>query len=76
MPTMDGYNASKQIRMRSNNKKSNTPIIALTATSLDENYIIEVKKSGFNDVISKPFKPDPLLEKINNILLKTENIIS
>jgi two-component system, sensor histidine kinase len=63
MPLVDGYEAAKTIR----NHHKETPIIALTANYPDD-VRNEVKKSGMNDVLSKPFK----VEELKNILIKHE----
>ncbi|KPQ05768.1 MAG: two component signal transduction system hybrid histidine kinase / response regulator with PAS senso, partial [Algoriphagus marincola HL-49] len=45
-------------------KKSQIPILALTATSLEE-IKEELGKIGFDDYVPKPFTPDLLYEKIS-----------
>jgi two-component system, chemotaxis family, sensor kinase CheA len=59
MPVMDGYETIKHIR-NMENKKSETPIIALTAKAMkgDRDKCLE---AGANDYISKPMKLDQLL---------------
>ncbi len=63
MPAKDGYEVAEYIRKHADEEKRNTPIIALTASSL-----IEVKEQienvGIDDYISKPFNPDNLYAKI------------
>jgi len=63
MPVMSGLDATMEIRKMADPKKSNIPIIALTASAL-----LDIKEkifeAGMNDYISKPFKPDELLEKM------------
>lgn len=69
MPLMDGYQVTNIIR---NELKINTPIIALTAnaTTVDNEKCL---KSGMNDYVSKPYKPDDLLNKISEILFGKMN---
>jgi len=63
MPVMDGYTTTKKIRNSDNKKIRNIPIIALTASvMLDVKN--KVEHSGMNSHVSKPFKPEILLEKI------------
>lgn len=63
MPVMDGYTATKEIR------KFNTtiPILALSAS-----VFLEVKnkilQSGMTDFVFKPFNPEDLLNKIEEVL--------
>jgi len=66
MPVMDGFDATKQIRMieKNNNDVSQSVIIALSANVLsrDVQHCFEV---GMDEFISKPFSSDKLMEKIN-----------
>ena len=59
MPVMDGYEAAK--KMRANGVT--LPIIALTA-NLPMEVEEQVKKTGINDIVVKPFMPDELYRKI------------
>jgi len=59
LPGINGTTATKQIREF--DKK--TPIIALTAISLDENRDL-LLSFGMNDVITKPFTPDEFYSTI------------
>lgn len=68
MPVMDGYTASKEIR------KFNTtiPILALSAS-----VFIEVKNKmhdcGMNGFVYKPFEPEDLLDKIDEMIKPIDN---
>jgi len=68
MPVMNGFDAAKEIRKMADPKKSSIPIIALTASALFD-IKEQVYEAGMNDYVSKPFKPDELLEKLNNYTL-------
>lgn len=59
MPVMDGYELLDNIRR--DNK--NIPVIAFTA-AVFENIQAQLINKGFNDYISKPFRPEDLHEKI------------
>ncbi|WP_375319935.1 ATP-binding protein [Aliivibrio logei] len=67
MPIKDGFSATKEIREveRKQNRKK-TPIIALTASVLDQD-ISKCYESGMDDYVAKPFKKEVLLEKITKI---------
>ncbi|MFE3870942.1 ATP-binding protein [Flavobacterium sp. ZS1P70] len=61
LPGINGTVATQQIRKFD----PNTPIIALTAISLDENREM-LLSFGMNDVITKPFNPDEFYSTIAN----------
>ena len=68
MPVMDGYQATKIIKEKYYEKKTNTrrntPIIALTATAFNENKQLMLA-IGCDDFIPKPFQEELLLHKIS-----------
>ncbi|MCW8347161.1 ATP-binding protein [Vibrio sp. ZSDZ65] len=67
MPVKDGFTASAEFRAYERQyNMAKTPIIALTASVLDED-IRRCSESGMDDYISKPFNKSVLLEKIKNI---------
>ena len=68
MPTGDGINLIQDIK-----KASNTPIIMLTAMS-EDNHKIDGLKTGTDDYLSKPFEPEELFLRINNLLKLYKNI--
>ncbi len=67
MPVLNGFDAAVEIRKLPDPKKACIPIIALTASAL---YDIKEKvfNSGMNDYVSKPFKPEELMEKIQHLV--------
>jgi CheY-like chemotaxis protein len=71
MPVMDGYEATRQIRAMSDEKKSKVPIVAMTANAFREDKIMATQ-SGMNGHISKPIDIKVLLEELTNILSKAE----
>ena len=56
-----------EIRKLPDSKKANIPIIALTAAALLD-IEEQVLHAGMNDYVSKPFKPEELMEKIQNLV--------
>ena len=62
MPSGDGLNLVNIIK-----EKSNTPVILLTAMGETENKIKGLK-TGADDYISKPFEPEELYLRIENLL--------
>lgn len=67
MPEMNGYEASKKIRIDFDEPKRTIPIISLSAASFDHEQQ-EALASGMNDVLAKPFQPDQLHEKMKKLL--------
>ena len=63
MPGEDGLSLLKSVR----EKKSDTPVILLTARSLPAERI-EGLKIGADDYLSKPFEPEELALRISSIL--------
>jgi two-component system phosphate regulon response regulator OmpR len=68
MPTGDGINLIQDIK-----KVAKTPIIMLTAMS-ENNDKIDGLKTGTDDYLSKPFEPEELFLRINNLLKLYENV--
>jgi signal transduction histidine kinase/CheY-like chemotaxis protein len=67
MPVKDGFTASEEFRLYEQQyNKQRTPIIALTASVLDDD-IRRCTDSGMDDYVSKPFNKSVLLEKIKTI---------
>lgn len=71
MPEMDGYEATRKIRELADKKKSEVPIIALTAAALKE-VKEKVFASGMNDYLTKPFNPPELQKKLEYYILNKE----
>lgn len=67
MPEMNGYQAAKTIRVDFEEPKRSIPIISLSAASYDHEQQ-EALSAGMNDVLSKPFQPYQLHEKMSRLL--------
>jgi len=63
MPEMDGFTLGEKIKKA----QPDVPLIFLTAKSLKED-IVRGLKIGADDYITKPFDPEVLILRINNIL--------
>ena len=63
MPEMDGFTLGEKIKQA----QPDVPIIFLTAKSLKED-IVRGLKIGADDYITKPFDPEVLILRLNNIL--------
>ncbi|KAK7998912.1 hypothetical protein PG991_014587 [Apiospora marii] len=69
MPNMDGLTCVREIRkmQRSGQIRGHVPVIAVTANVRDE-QIVAAKRSGMDDVVSKPFRIPDLIRKIEVLL--------
>jgi DNA-binding response OmpR family regulator len=70
MPEMDGFTLAEKLRA----KEPGIPFIFLTAKSLRED-MIKGLKLGADDYITKPFDPEMLLLRINNILRRIYTVV-
>jgi signal transduction histidine kinase/ActR/RegA family two-component response regulator len=67
MPVMNGFDAAIAIRRLPDARKAGTPIIALSAAAMTD-IGDQITVAGMNDYVSKPFKPNDLLEKIQTLV--------
>lgn len=63
MPNMLGIDALKNIRASGNK----VPVIMVT-TEAEKGRVLEALKAGANNYIIKPFKPDLIIAKINEVV--------
>ena len=63
MPVMNGYEATKRIRGLKDERKSQIPIIAMTANAFEEDRKMALA-SGMNDHVAKPIDMNILLPTI------------
>lgn len=70
MPEMGGYETTRNIRQL-NAPGNEVPIIAMTASAL-ESDIKECFESGMNGYVTKPFKPEDLLNGLINNIFEQE----
>ncbi len=69
MPVMNGYEATKAIRLSSHPKAKTIPIIAMTANAFADD-INDAKNAGMNEHVSKPIDMNRLETVIKDILSK------
>ena len=67
MPVMDGYEATRRIRLLDNPELSLVPIIAMTANAFDEDRKA-ASECGMNGFISKPIDLKELIYVLNSVL--------
>jgi CheY-like chemotaxis protein len=70
MPVMDGYEATRQIRSLAA-PACDVKIMAMTA-SVTQNESDKRIKSGMDDFISKPFRPEDLFAKIAGLMMNSQ----
>ena len=72
MPNMDGLTCVREIRKMEEEDRisKRVPVIAVTANVRDE-QVSSAKRSGMDDVVSKPFRIPELLKKIEALLRDT-----
>ena len=76
MPEMDGFETLKLLRAMEREKGlGETPVIFLTADE-DTNTESRGFEMGVSDYIRKPFNPEVLLRRIDNIVSKQKEMIS
>ncbi|MCJ7448482.1 MAG: response regulator transcription factor [Bacteroidales bacterium] len=71
MPEMDGFTLGEKIKKA----QPDVPLIFLTAKSLKED-IVRGLKIGADDYITKPFDPEVLILRINNILKRAYSSVN
>lgn len=69
MPHMNGLETVQKIRSMKSGRKSQIPVIALTAAVSPENQL-EYKKAGMNGFLPKPYSEEELIKCISDVLVK------
>jgi CheY-like chemotaxis protein len=72
MPIMNGYEATRAIRLLDDKIKANIPIIAMTANAFEEDKK-NASSAGMNAHISKPIDVKILVKTIEEVLNKLKN---
>ncbi len=65
LPDIDGYEATRRIKAKSN--LEHIPIIAVTSHALSGDYV-RAAEAGCNAYVAKPFSPRQLLAKVKELL--------
>lgn len=71
MPNLDGYRATEKIRRLNDPKKSDIPIIAMTANAFEEDRKKAMEK-GMDGFVSKPVEMNKLFETLAKIMKQQE----
>ncbi|QQL50385.1 hybrid sensor histidine kinase/response regulator [Mucilaginibacter ginkgonis] len=75
MPEMDGYEATKAIRELNGDYYKTVPIIALTASMIDD-IKQKTAEAGMNDCVGKPFNYIDLYDKITYYVQKSRGLLA
>ena len=68
MPRMDGYEAARQIRLISDEKKASVPIVAVTANAFEEDKKTAME-AGMNGHLAKPYDIPAMMDMLAKLLL-------
>ena len=71
MPEMDGFTCCREIRKRQ--ETAHIPILLLTAKAEDAD-MLQGAQSGADDYMMKPFNPDLLKSKVENLIVQRERL--
>ncbi len=66
MPDIDGWEVYQQLKSHENTK--NIPVIVITAKAQSIDRVLGLHIAKVDDYICKPFRPQELLESVENIL--------
>ncbi|HON18295.1 MAG TPA: ATP-binding protein [Salinivirgaceae bacterium] len=69
MPEMDGYSTTRHIRNELSAPLNSIPIIAVTAAAI-KGEKERCLNEGMDDYISKPYKPNELIDKIDTLVAR------
>jgi DNA-binding NarL/FixJ family response regulator len=73
MPRCDGFGLLK--RLRADERLGGTPVIFLTAKGMTADRIAGFQ-AGADDYIPKPFDPDELVARVNNVVRRQERLLA
>ena len=68
MPGMDGWEVYQQIK--ANEQTKNIPVIIITAKAQPIDRVLGLHIAKVDDYISKPFRPQDLIDSVNQVLEK------
>jgi len=67
MPEMNGYDATREIRLSNHAQANIIPIVAMTANVFDED-VDKCRAAGMNAHLGKPIDPEALARTIASVL--------
>ena len=72
MPDMDGWDVYHQIK--SEERTRDIPVIVITAKAQDIDKILGLRIAKVEDYISKPFNPQDLVDRVEQVLARGKEI--
>ena len=74
MPDMDGWDVYQQLK--ADEATRNTPVIIITAKSQNIDRVLGIHVAKVDDYISKPFRPQEIIDSIEKVLAnaKTQSV--
>ena len=73
MPRLDGYGLLK--KLRADERLGGTPVIFLTAKGMTADRVTGFQ-AGCDDYIPKPFDPDELVARVNNVVNRQQRLLA
>jgi DNA-binding response OmpR family regulator len=70
MPDMDGWEIFRQIK--NEERTRHIPVIVITAKAQTVDKVLGLEIAKVDDYISKPFRPQELLERVDKVLYKSK----
>lgn len=67
MPNLNGYDATKKIRLLSDTKKASIPILAMTANAFEEDRM-EAMNAGMNGHLAKPINIGKMMDMLVSVV--------
>lgn len=70
LPDMDGWEIYRQLKQ--NDSTQNIPVIVVTAKAQSIDKVLGLEIAKVDEYISKPFRPQELVDRVNQIVSKEE----
>jgi DNA-binding response OmpR family regulator len=70
LPDMDGWEIYRRLKIDEATK--DIPVIVVTAKAQSIDKVLGLEIAKVDDYISKPFRPDDLVERVNEVLTREE----
>jgi DNA-binding response OmpR family regulator len=71
LPDMDGWEIYRRLKI--DEATQDIPVIVVTAKAQSIDKVLGLEIAKVDDYISKPFRPDDLVERVNEVLTREEH---